>query len=44
MPRTPEKNQIIKDKRRAKILKTSLRLFALEGYNNISVDDITKAA
>lgn len=44
MPRTPEKNQIIKDKRRAKILKTSLRLFALEGYNNVSVDDITKAA
>jgi AcrR family transcriptional regulator len=44
MPRTPEKNKIIKDKRRAKIMKTSLKLFALEGYNNISVDDITKAA
>ncbi|HAS56193.1 MAG TPA: hypothetical protein DEF61_02700 [Firmicutes bacterium] len=43
MPRTPEQNRIVKDKRKAKITDKALKLFAEVGYNNISVDQITKA-
>ena len=44
MPRTPEQNKRIKDKRREKIMAVALRLFAVEGYDAITVDDITTQA
>ena len=44
MPRTQEQNKQIKDKRRAKLLSASLRVFASRGYRDTSVDDITKEA
>lgn len=43
MPRTPEQNRIVKDKRKSKITDKALKLFAEVGYGNISVDQITKA-
>lgn len=43
MPRSPEQNAVIRDKRRNKILEKTLKLFAYEGYDDISVDDITRA-
>lgn len=42
MPKTPEQNQQIKDERKARILNTALRLFALRGYDSVVVNDITK--
>ena len=44
MPKTPEQNQQIKDERRANILNTALRLFALYGYDLIVIIDITREA
>lgn len=44
MPRTEQQNQIIKDRRRAKLIKAALRVFAIKGYEKTSVDDITKEA
>lgn len=43
MPRSPEQNAIIRDKRRTKILDKTLKLYALEGFDAIAVDDITHA-
>lgn len=44
MPRTPAQNKVIKDKRREKLLKKSLKVFATRSYNEITVDDITNEA
>lgn len=44
MPRTPEQNANIRDKRKAKIMKKALRLFAINGFDNVTVDDITEEA
>lgn len=44
MPRSTEQNQAIKDKRRARIIKAAIRVFAESGYDNVAVDEITKAA
>jgi len=44
MPRTPEQNQSIKDRRRGKLLTYALKAFALNGYDRTAVDDITKPA
>lgn len=44
MPRTPEQNQHIKDKRRSKLLKFSLSVFAQKNYDDVAIDDITKVA
>lgn len=44
MPRTPEQNANIRDKRKAKIMKKALKLFAINGFDNVTVDDITEAA
>lgn len=44
MPRTREQNEAIRDKRRTDILTAAMRLFANRGYDNVSSDDITKAA
>ncbi len=43
MPRSKEDFLKITTKRRASILNTSLKLFAIDGYDAVSVDDITKA-
>ena len=42
MPRTEKQNQKIRDKRRQKIITSSLKLFALNGYKPVSIDDIAK--
>lgn len=44
MPKTREQNQLIKDERKAMILNTALRLFAIRGYDSVVVNDITKEA
>ena len=44
MPRTPEQNQQIKDKRRGKLLLISLKVFASKGYDQVTIDNITAAA
>ncbi|MCX5775480.1 MAG: TetR/AcrR family transcriptional regulator [Firmicutes bacterium] len=44
MPKTAEQFQEIKDERRNRILVTSLRLFAVRGYDSTTISDITAAA
>lgn len=44
MPRTPEQNKNIKDRRRSKLLAYALKAFAENGYDHTAVDDITKPA
>ena len=44
MPRTPEQNKTIKDKRRGKLLSFALKAFAVNGYDHTAVDDITRPA
>jgi len=44
MPRTPEQNQSIKDRRRSKLLAYALKAFAANGYDHTAIDDITKPA
>ena len=43
MPRSPEQCAVIRDRRRNKILEKSLHLFALKGFDEVSVDDIMSA-
>lgn len=42
MPRTEEQNQIIKDRRKLKIMEKALMLFATRCFDFVTVDDITK--
>lgn len=44
MPRTFEQNQAIKEARKKKVCKAALRLFALNGFKDVAVDDITREA
>ncbi len=44
MPRTPEQNQAIKDRRRGKLLEAAIKVFARLGYDDVSVDSITNQA
>lgn len=44
MPRSKEDFKEVSQKRESTILETSLRLFALQGYSAVSIDDITKAS
>ena len=44
MPRTPEQNQSIKDRRRGKLISYALKAFAANGYDHTAIDDITKPA
>lgn len=44
MPRTKEANAFLKEQRKQQILKISLHLFCLYGFNNITTDDIAKEA
>ena len=43
MPRTPEQNRIVKDRRKSKITEKALKIFANMDYRDVSVDTITKA-
>ena len=44
MPRTKEQNEIIKEQRKKKVCKAALKLFALHGFKDVAVDDITREA
>lgn len=40
MPRTPAQNKAIRDAAKTKILKSALRLFAINGFDDVTIDDI----
>lgn len=42
MPRTEEQNQVIKDRRKFRIMEKALMLFAIRGFDTVTVDDITQ--
>ena len=44
MPRTPEANQFVKEKRKKEILLAALKLFCLQGYEHVTMDRISKEA
>ena len=44
MPRTPAQNKAIKDKRKKRLLEIALKTFAYKGYDDVTIDDITKTA
>lgn len=44
MPKTRAQNQEIKDERRANILNVALRLFSVNGYDAVTINDITTKA
>ena len=44
MPKRPEQNKAIQEKRRQAIKDKGLRLFAVNGFDNVSIDDICQAA
>ena len=41
MPRRPQQNAIIRDKRRTKILLKTLKLFATKGFDEVTIDAIS---
>ena len=41
MPRSEEQNKALRDYRRGKILDRALTLFAIKGFDDVTVDDIT---
>ena len=44
MPKSQEQNKAIREKKRQDIKEKALRLFAIQGYDEVSVDDICKNA
>lgn len=44
MPRTPEQNQAVKEKRRRRLLDVALKMFALKGYTSVTTDSISRGA
>lgn len=44
MPRTAAQNEAIRDKRKDKIINKTVKLFALKGFDSITIDDISKAS
>ena len=44
MPRLPEQNQAIKDKRRQKLMDSALKVFACKDYSSVTIDNITKVS
>ncbi len=44
MPRTAAQNEVIKDKRRKKLIVASLKVFAFKGLDKATIDDITAAS
>lgn len=41
MPRTAAQNAIIRDKRKTKILMKTLKIFACQGFDEVTIDDIS---
>jgi len=41
MPRTAAQNAVIRDKRKTKILMKTLKLFAFQGFDQVTIDDIS---
>ncbi len=44
MPRTAAQNEAIRDKRKDKIIAKTVKLFAIKGFDAITIDDISKAS
>ncbi len=44
MPRTAAQNEAIRDKRKDKIMTKTVKLFAMKGFDSITIDDISKAS
>ena len=44
MPRTPEQNQAVKEKRKKRLLDVALKMFALKGYAAVTTDSISRSA
>ncbi len=44
MPRTKEANEFIKKQKKGLILDTALKLFCLEGFENVTMDEISKTS
>lgn len=44
MPRTAAQNEAIRDKRKDKIITKTVKLFAIKGFDAITIDDISKAS
>ena len=44
MPRTAAQNEAIRDKRKDKMMNKTLKLFAIKGFDSITIDDISKAS
>ncbi len=44
MPRTAAQNEAIRDKRKDKIITKTVKLFAIKGFDSITIDDISKAS
>lgn len=44
MPRTAAQNEAIRDKRKDKIINKTLKLFATKGFDDITIDDISKVS
>ena len=44
MPRLPEQNKAIKDKRRQKLMDSALKVFACKDYSSVTIDNITKVS
>lgn len=41
MPRTAAQNKVIRDKRKTKILMKTLKIFATQGFDEVTIDDIS---
>lgn len=44
MPRTPEQNKVVKEKRRKRLLDVALKAFATKGYADVTTDSISRGA
>ena len=44
MPRRAAQNEAIRDKRKDKMMNKTLKLFAIKGFDSITIDDISKAS
>jgi AcrR family transcriptional regulator len=44
MPRSEEQNKAIRDQKRTKILDKALRLFAIKGFDDVTIDDIMQSS
>ena len=44
MPRTPEQNRAVKEKRKKRLLDVALKTFAVKGYADVTTDSISRGA